>query len=285
VIDRLDFLVVQDMYSTTDTAELADLVLPAAGWGEKEGTFINSERRVGVIKKVAPAPGEALSDFAIVKLLAEAWGCGPMFAEWSSPEAVFDILRRLSAGQPCDLTGVDGYSMLEDLGGVQWPFPAGAAPEAERRLFADGRFFTDDGRARFVYEEPRAPRAAVGGHYPLVLLTGRGSSAQWHTGTRTSKSALLRSLAPEDPYVELAPDDAAARGIEPGTEVLVVSSRGSMRARAFVTATIQPGQVFVPMHFAGTNQLTDAAFDPYSRQPSYKWAAVDVRLPETGDAA
>jgi anaerobic selenocysteine-containing dehydrogenase len=176
--------------------------------------------------------------------------------------------------------------MLEEARGVQWPFPAGStplAPGAERRLFADGRFFTEDGRARFVFEEPRPPRAVVNSHHPLILLTGRGSSAQWHTGTRTSKSALLRSLAPADPYVELAPEDAAARGIEPGQEVVVESSQGRMRARAMVMSTVRQGQVFVPMHFATTNLLTDAAFDPYSRQPSYKYAAVEVRLPQSWD--
>jgi assimilatory nitrate reductase catalytic subunit len=286
VVDRLDFLVVQDMYATTETAQLADLVLPAAGWGEKEGTFVNSERRVGLVKKVAQAPGEALADFAIVKLLAEAWGCGDLLRDWSSPEAVFGILQRLSAGQPCDITGIDGYEMLEAAGGVQWPYPAGSAPlpvGAERRLFEDGVFPTPDGRARFLFEEPRPPRSPAGSPYPLVLLTGRGSSAQWHTGTRTSKSAMLRSLAPADPYVELSPVDADARGIEPGDEVVVDSARGQLRCRAFVTATIEPGQVFVPMHFARTNQLTDAAFDPYSRQPSYKWAAVEVRRPEAWD--
>jgi assimilatory nitrate reductase catalytic subunit len=287
VVDRLDFLVVQDMYPTTETAQLADLVLPAAGWGEKEGTFVNSERRVGLVQKVAQAPGEALADFAIVKLLAEAWGCGDLLREWSSPEAVFRILQRLSAGQPCDITGIGGYDHLRAAGGVQWPYPAGSASlpvGAERRLFEDGVFPTADGRARFLFEEPRPPRSPAGSPYPLVLLTGRGSSAQWHTGTRTSKSAMLRSLAPTDPYVEIAPADAAARGIEPGDDVVVDSARGHLRARAMVTATIEPGQVFVPMHFARTNQLTDAAFDPYSRQPSYKWAAVEVRHPEAWDS-
>jgi anaerobic selenocysteine-containing dehydrogenase len=287
IVERLDFLVVQDMYGTTETARVADLVLPAAGWGEKEGTFINSERRFGVVKKVARAPGRALTDFAIVKLLAHAWGCGDMLERWSSPEAVFDILRELSAGQPCDFTGIDGYEQIEAMGGIQWPHPTGVgppAPRAERRLFEDGRFFTSDGRARFIFEEPRPPRSLAGSTHPLVLLTGRGSSSQWHTGTRTSKSALLRSLAPEAPYVEVAPEDARARHIRPGDEVVVTSARGSMRARALVTATIAAGQVFVPMHFARTNQLTDATFDPYSRQPSYKWAAVDVRRPEPWDS-
>jgi assimilatory nitrate reductase catalytic subunit len=288
VVDRLDFLVVQDMYSTTETARVADLVLPAAGWGEKEGTFINSERRVGVVKKVATAPGQAIADFGIFKLLAEAWGVGDRFERWSTPEAVFGILQELSAGQPCDITGIEGYEFVDRAGGVQWPYPAGSAPlarGAERRLFEDGRFYTPDGRARFLFEEPRPPRSSPSDAYPLVLLTGRGSSSQWHTGTRTQKSAMLRSLAPSAPYVELSPDDVAARGIEPGEEVVVTSVRGSMRARAFVTSTVSAGQVFVPMHFARTNQLTQASFDPYSRQPSYKWACVEVRRPEAWDPA
>ena len=283
VVDRLDFLVVQDMYHSTETARLADLVLPAAGWGEKDGTFINSERRLGVVKKVARAPGLALSDFAIFKLVADTWGCGHLFDRWSSPAAVFEILQELSAGQPCDFTGVEGYDHIEASGGIQWPFPAGSAPlapNAERRLFADGRFFTPDGRARFLFEDPRLPRESPNPRFPLVLLTGRGSSSQWHTGTRTSKSAQLNALAPQEPYVELSPVDAASRGIGPGDDVVVASTRGSMRARAFVTATLSPGQVFVPMHFAATNRLTAQSFDPYSRQPSYKYAAVEVRLPE-----
>ncbi len=279
LLGRLDFLVVQDLYSTTETAQRADLVLPAAGWGEKEGTFINSERRVGVIKRVARSPGQALSDFAIFKLVAEAWGCGELFEEWDTPEATFEILGRLSAGRPCDLSGVDGYRMVDDLGGVQWPFPPGAAAVRgdERRLFADGRFFHPDGRARFCFGEPRPVREAVSRRYPLVLLTGRGSSAQWHTQTRTAKSAVLRSLHPEGPYVELSRSDAEALGVVADEEVVVASARGSMRARAVVTTTVAPGQVFIPMHDAEVNRLTHPSFDPSSRQPSYKHCAVAVR--------
>src|SRR4029077_4472261 len=100
VLGRLEFRVVQDMYTSTETARIADLVLPAAGWGEKEGTFINSERRFGLCKKVSRAPGEALADFYIFKLVAEYWGCGKMFEKWSSPEAVFQILKQVSKNQP-----------------------------------------------------------------------------------------------------------------------------------------------------------------------------------------
>lgn len=282
-LGRLDFLVVQDMYATTDTAMLADLVLPAAGWGEKEGTFINSERRVGMTKRAAKAPGQALADFHIFKVLADRWGCASMFADWTSPEAVFGILTDLSRGRPCDISGITDYQMLDRAGGIQWPFPEGSAPRcSERRLFEDGLFFHPDGRARFIFEEPRPASEVPSAEFPLILLTGRGSSSQWHTQTRTAKSAVLRSMAEEDAYIEISPEDAALRGISNGDWTVVTSPRGSMRARASITTTVARGQVFIPMHYVETNRLTHPSFDAYSRQPSYKSAAVEVRRQRWG---
>jgi assimilatory nitrate reductase catalytic subunit len=285
LLARRDFLVVQDMYSTTDTALVADLVLPAAGWGEKDGTFINSERRIGLIKRVAHAPGQALADFFIFKLIAEAWGCSELFERWSSPEEVFKLLVELTRGQPCDITGIAGYDDLERCGGIQWPLPAGTAAVArdERRLFADRRFFHSDGKARLLFAEPRSVPEPTDARYPLTLLTGRGSSSEWHTLTRTSKSAVLGKLGAVTPYVEISPVDAAAARIAPGQTVVVESRRGRMTAIAFVTHTVQPRQVFVPMHYARTNQLTFPVFDPYSRQPSYKACAVSVRPLHPGE--
>jgi len=278
ILDRLDLLVVQDMYTTTETAQRAHLYLPAAGWGEKDGTFINSERRVGLIKKVARAPGQALADFYIFKLIADRWGCGEMFRAWSSPEAVFELLAEVTRGQPCDMTGIAGYDMIEEKRGVQWPLREGetVATASERRLFEDGRFFHADGRARFCYAEPERLPEPTDAEYPFTLLTGRGSSSQWHTLTRTGKSPLLQRLGASEPYVEISPVDAAALGVAHDGRVVVRSRRGEMRARAFVTHTVQPGQVFVPMHFARTNQLTFAAFDRRSRQPAYKACAVKI---------
>jgi len=278
LLDRLDFLVVQDLYADTETAAHADLVLPAAGWGEKEGTFINSERRLGVLKQVRRAPGEALADFWIFKLVAEAWGCGELFERWESPEATFRLLARLTEGQPCDFTGVESYAQIDEARGIQWPFPAGTTEvEPQRRLFADGRFPTPDGRARFIHEEPQAPPEPTDDRYPLVLLTGRGSSSQWHTQTRTRRSQILRALAPDRLLVEISPADAAAAGVAAGEEVVVESRRGSIRAVAQPTPTVEPGQVFLPMHEEGTNVLTFPRVDPHSRQPAYKHAAVAVR--------
>jgi assimilatory nitrate reductase catalytic subunit len=278
VLGYLDFLVVQDMYHSTETARMADLVLPAAAWGEKEGTFINSERRIGLIKKVRRTPGQALSDFHIFKLVAQYYGCGEMFSEWSSPEAVFRILKRLSAGRPCDFTGIADYRALDAERGIQWPYPTGGADTAaERRLFGDGRFFHTDGRARFVFDDPQATPEPPDAEFPLLLLTGRGSAAQWHTQTRTSKSAVLRKLYPRGLHLEIHPDDAKALNVRPGDEVVIESRRGRVPARAFVSATVSRGQVFLPMHDEATNRLTAPVFDAYSRQPSYKACAVRVR--------
>jgi len=279
VLGRLDTLVVQDMYATTETVAHAHVVLPAAGWGEKEGTFINSERRIGLLKKVARAPGEALADFSIFQLIADAWGCGDMFAGWKTPEEVFALLKEVSRGQPCDITGIRDYAMLEERRGIQWPLRPGedVAPQSERRLFEDGRFFHADGRARFIYEAPRAIPEPTDKRYPFALLTGRGSSSQWHTQTRTAKSALLRKLYPSQPYVEINPGDARTLGLTPNEWIVVESRRGSMRARAHPTYVVQPGHLFIPMHYTDTNLLTLAIFDPYSRQPAYKHCAVRVR--------
>lgn len=298
LVPALEFLVVQDMFVSTETAQHAHLILPAAGWGEKEGTFINSERRIGLVKKVSKAPGVALSDFNIFRLVAHYWGCGEMLAEWSSPEAAFQILKRCSAGRPCDITGIADYKHLDDCGGIQWPFPSSEfqvssfefpethaandskpetqnpKPPPERRLFADGKFFTPDGRAKFLFDQPRPVAEPTDDEYPFVLLTGRGTSAQWHTNTRTGKSAVLRMMYPANAYVELHPEDAARLMIKPNSRVSVVSRRARVSCTAFVTPTVQRGQVFIPMHYGVTNRLTCADFDPHSRQPSYKHCAV-----------
>jgi assimilatory nitrate reductase catalytic subunit len=277
ILDRLDFLVVQDMYHSTETAQLADLVLPAAGWGEKDGTFINSERRIGLLKKVARAPGQALSDFSIFRVVAESWGCRELFANWKTPEDVFATLKELSRDQPCDITGIDDYRMIDNRDGIQWPYPANGSDDApQRRLFADGRFYHPDRRAKFLFEEPRPMPEPPNVKYPYLLLTGRGTASQWHTQTRTAKSAVLRQLYPHQPYVEIHPDDAKREHIRPNQQVVVESQRGQLTARALVTPTVQRQQLFMAMHYEVTNRLTLAHFDPYSRQPSYKNCAVRI---------
>lgn len=283
IADKLDFLVVQDAYTTTETAKRAHLLLPAAAWSEKTGTFINSERRIGVSRQVRRAPGQALSDFRIFQLIAHYSGNAEMFAKWTAPQAVFDSLKECSRGQPCEITGIGGYEEIERCGGVQWPLrmtndERGMTNEvrAERRLFEDGRFFTPDELARFVFEEIAQPAEMADHAYPLVLLTGRGTSAQWHTETRTGKSAMLRKLSPDRLMVDIHPDDANALKISDHAIVKITSRRAEITATARVTDSVRRGEVFLPMHDASVNRLTCASFDPTSRQPSYKHCAVRI---------
>lgn len=297
-----EFLVVQDMYHSTETALQADLYLPAAGWGEKEGTQINSERRIGVTKRVRRPPGQALPDFDIFRLLARAWGCQELFQRFSTPESAFRLMQDLSTGRPHDISGIEGYRHLDAAGGIQWPYPKRAenlltdpvAPrdgippsakalvrgdEGHRRLFADGRFFTSDGRAKLLFDPPRPPEELPDDTYDLVLLTGRGTSTEWHTGTRTGKSGVLQAMAPKRLVVEVHPDDARSRKLRSGDEAVVSSRRGSLRAQVLVTPNVRPGNVFLPMHDRRVNTLTFPSFDPHSREPSYKHAAVRLEAP------
>lgn len=281
ILDKLDFLVVQDMYSTTETARHADLILPAAAWGEKEGTFINSERRYSLLKKVSKAPGEALSDFNIFRAIAHYWGVEEMFSQWTDPEAVFRIMQRLSKDKPCDITGIDGYEHLDDCGGIQWPWTSAdanqwAKPYQQRRLFCDGVFHHDDGKAKIIVDDVTPMPEPPCDQYPTLLLTGRGTVSQWHTQTRTSKSPVLRKLYPNEPYIEINPVDAKSLGVQNGDPVRVTSRRGSLVANAMVVPTVKPNQAFMPMHYEATNQLTLSHFDPHSRQPSYKNSAVRI---------
>jgi assimilatory nitrate reductase catalytic subunit len=312
---KLDLLVVQDMYHDTDTARLAHMILPSACWGEKEGVVINSERRLGLFKKVSPAPGQALADFYIFKLIAKYWGCESVLKDMDTPEQTFQVMSKLSVGRPCDFSGIRDYKMIDEEGGIQWPYPAvasavapgpmpalapeivpGLAPNAsavneagkanpalpagpapigkERRLFENGRFYHADGKAKFQFGPPQPIPEPVTPEFPFALLTGRSSSAQWHTNTRTGKSAVLRKLYAVDSYVEIHPDDASRLKIASGDWVFVKSLRGQARARAAVASTVQPGQLFMPMHDVEVNRLTFPSFDTHSRQPSYKHCAV-----------
>jgi assimilatory nitrate reductase catalytic subunit len=276
-LKKLEFLVVQDMFYTTETAQMADLILPAAGCGEKAGTFINSERRFGLIQKVCEPPGEAIANFEIFRKIAEYWGCADLFKDWKSPEAVFQILKRISKKQPCDFSGIKDYEMIAESGGIQWPFPVNSRhAKTERRLFEEGKFYHRDGRARLLFEDITEVPEKTSNQYPFILMTGRGTIAQWHTLTRSGKADILKRMSPKGPYIEINRQDAKNLNIKEAEWVVVSSKRGEIKARAKVCDTIKSGQVFMPMHYAETNILTNPAFDSYSRQPTYKYSAINL---------
>lgn len=276
-LEALDFFVVQDGFHPTPSSQLADLVLPAAIWGEKEGTYTNSERRVSKVNAAVAPPAEARSDFDIFLAIAEKLGCrDELFPDWREPKDAFEEWKRVSAGRLCDYSGLD-YDSIEKQGGIQWPFPAGTNEITTSRLYSDAHFQTADGKARLLPIEWEPFPEQPNDDYPFVLNTGR-TVEHWHTRTKTGKVAILEHLSP-NAWLEMNPRDAATLKLRPHARVDIVSRRGrtsSIELR--ITEMIAPGQVFMPFHFAETNvnEVTQSAFDPFSREPNYKQCAVRV---------
>jgi len=276
----LDFLVVQDGYHPTPTSDLADLVLPAAIWGEKEGTYTNSERRVSKVNAAVEPPGEARTDFRIFLDIAEELGVREsLFPGWTGPRDAFEEWREVSRGRLCDCSGMT-WETIEASGGIQWP-ASEETPGGTSRLYSDGCFQTDDGKAVLFRVAPEAPPEVPDEVFPFILNTGR-TVEHWHTRTKTGRVALLERSAPEA-WIEMNPVDAARIQVSNHDLVSVRSRRGRLeRVRARVTSTVAPGQVFIPFHFPerNVNQLTIDACDPISREPNFKQAAVRVEKVE-----
>lgn len=278
-LSNLDFLVVQDGFHPTPTSELADLVLPAAIWGEKEGTYTNSERRVSKVNPAVQPPGEARADFDIFLSIAEELECREeLFPAWRTPSDSFEEWRRVSAGRLCDYSGMT-YAAIEQCGGIQWPFPSSSTelPGACRRLYTDGEFQTEDGRAHLLPTQwtPFPEQPSV--DFPFVLNTGR-TVEHWHTRTKTGAISILQQMSPRA-WLEMNPVDARCLGLVPHDRVEVISARGCVsNVELRVTEIVAPGQVFLPFHFAETNanQITQSAYDPISREPNFKQCAVRV---------
>ena len=274
-LSKLEFLVVQDGYHPTPTTELAHLVLPAAIWGEKEGTYTNSERRVSKVNRAVAPPGEARADFDIFLDVAEKLGCREeLYPGWRSAEDAFNEWRRVSRGRLCDYSGIS-YERLAEQGAVQWPLREGE--ESSARLYSDGAFQTADGRAKLVGAHwepfPEQPNR----EFPLILNTGR-TVEHWHTRTKTREAPILEHLSPRA-WLEMNPRDAKQLGLRSHERVEVVSQRGRVSGVELrLTEITAPGQVFMPFHFFETNvnEVTQSAFDPISREPNYKQCAVRV---------
>jgi assimilatory nitrate reductase catalytic subunit len=278
-LDALELLVVQDGFQTP-TTDRAHVVLPAAVWGEKDGTYTNSERRVSRVRAAVPPPGEARPDFDIFLAVADRLGAKDrLYPAWTEPADAFGEWRRISAGRLCDYSGIT-YERIDACGGVQWPAPAGdpAVPLAGTpRLYTDGTFPNPTGKVRLPVVECRPLTEPPRPEFPFVLNTGR-TVEHWHTRTKTGRVALLEDLAPEA-WVEINPSDAERLKIRTGDVVRVVSQRGVIdRLVARVTSIIRAGEVFIPFHYdeACANRLTKNEFDPISREPNYKQCAVRI---------
>lgn len=315
------FVVVQDGYMT-ETARLADVVLPAALWGEKTGTFTNSDRTVHLSRKAVEPPGEARADMDVFLDFSRRMGFrdkdGQPLIKWTTPEECFEAWKACTRGRFCDYTGIT-YARLAEGSGIQWPCNEEDAPRGTPRLYADGVFETaaDDcqtfghdletgalrtaqeyrasdprGRAILKAADYRAPLEEPDDTYPFWLTTGR-LVYHFRTRTRTGRSPALQEAAGEA-FVEIDEQDAARLGIRDGQLVEVSSRRGSveLQARVLGPGGILPGHLFIPFHYGywddtegrlrAANELTLTAWDPVSKQPLFKCAAAAVRLPGQG---
>jgi anaerobic selenocysteine-containing dehydrogenase len=308
------FVVVNDAW-LTETAALADVVLPTAIWGEKTGCITNADRTVHILNKAVEPPGEARSDFDILVDFSRRMDYrdkdGQPLIKWTEPEQAFEHWKQTSKGRPCDYSGLT-YARLREGAGLPWPVTENA-PNGTPRLYTDGVFNTDAsycetyghdlvtgapitpeqykannpaGRAVIKAVDYIEPPEKPDDDYPLLLTTGR-VVYHWHTRTKTGRVPGLQAAAPEA-FVQLSEEDAAREGIAAGDLVEVKSRRGALRAPARI-GDIEPGMVFVPFHYGywdaaaedeekrAANELTITGWDPVSKQPHFKYAAVRVR--------
>ena len=304
------FLIVQDCFADTETAQLADVVLPAAMWGEKTGCMTNAERRVNFLPKVVDPPGEARSDFDIFVDFARRMELtdkdGKPLIGYGTPEKAFEEWRMVSKGTIPDYSGMT-YAMMRERGGVQWPCNE-KAPNGTVRLYTDHHFPSEveiaesyekdlrtghehtyheyeakvdpRGKAFLLAGEYEAPVDDVDEEFPMVVVTGR-QVYHWHTRTKTAKAPLLADAAPRA-FIGVNEADAAELGIGDGDRVRVTSRRGSVEGPAKLGDVVAPGVIFIPFHYGeldgGTtvNDLMPKAWDPVSKQPIQKFAAARI---------
>jgi formate dehydrogenase major subunit len=260
-LSSLEFLAVQDIF-LTETAEFADVVLPATAFPEKEGTYTNTDRRVQLARKAVEPPGQARTDWHVVAELSRRMGY-PM--EYGSAEEIFAEIASLSPS----LAGIS-YERLRREGSVSWPCPEPGHP-GTTVLFTET---FPRGRGKFSPAEWAPARELPDQEYPFILNTGRVLE-HWHTGTMTRRSKALDGISPT-PFVDIHPDDAAHLGLAEGDPVRVESRRGCVVVPARVTTRVDPGNVFIPFHFreAAANLLTIDALDPTAKIPEFKYCAV-----------
>ncbi|WP_078595282.1 formate dehydrogenase subunit alpha [Evansella clarkii] len=271
--NKLDFMVVSDFF-LSETAEFADVVLPAATWAEDEGTTTNLEGRVIRIRKVKDPIGESKPDWEIINLIAERMGKGKYFGYKNVPE-IFEEFRLASKGGKADYYGIT-YDRIEKEDGVFWPCPSEDHPGTPT-MFID-KFGTPDGKANLAAVEWEEPGEVSDIEYPHTLTTGR-VVFHYLSGTQTRRTKFLMEQCPE-PYVEMHPELSTRYNIQDGDNVLLTTRRGSMTVKARLTKAIRADHVFIPYHWGkelSVNQLTNPALDPTSRMPEFKVCAVNLK--------
>lgn len=278
-LSKAKFVVVQEVSNKPETLQYADVVLPAAAWAEKEGTMTNAERRIAYLHKVVDAPGEALPDAAIICRFAQKMGYKGF--DYNSPAEIYAEHCRMTEGTNIDISGLS-YEKLQEKRSVQWPYPKEQSGPGTPRLFTDKQFFTPSKKAVIHPCPDQNESEALTPELPLILTTGRIRD-QWHTMSKTGKVSKLKQHIAQS-FLEMHPTDAAKRGIREGDLVEITNGRGNVRVQAKICDSIKKGVVFLPMHWGKilnndinrANNLTSNLVDPVSKEPDFKFSAVQV---------
>jgi ferredoxin-nitrate reductase len=299
-LQNAKFVVVQDISNRSDTVKYADVVLPAATWAEKDSVFTNSERRITLLPKIVDAPGEALDDTEIIKRFAVKMGFGESFNYLNNSE-IYEEHCRSTKGTNIDISGI-GYEYLREHRSFQWGVqggkekgeketvktseefsPVSLPPVSFPRLFSDHKFYTPNQRAKIHAVPDQNQSEPIDEDFPLILTTGRIRD-QWHTMTKTGKVNKLNQHIAQ-PYIEISPADAEERNLSDNQLVIIENRRGNATVKIKITTDVKQGVCFMSMHFGKilgkdfgrTNNLTNTLLDPRSKEPDFKFSAVQVR--------
>ncbi len=297
MMEKLEFLVVQDCYEDVETNEYAHVYLPAGVWAEKEGCHTNTERRVNLTRKALPDYANSKSDLWIFNQLSKRFDNGRVIKFPESAEAVFEEMKVLSvgSGRTLDISGMS-YDKIEQARGIQWPYTQadalrddvhaddGGKPKGAPRLYTDGQFQTADGRANLISVDFINNNEQPCQEFPFWLNSGRVVE-HFHTRTRTGKVGNCNKFSPT-PYMEMNPDAAADQGIEHQQYVRLVSRRSDAVVMVQLTHRVPRNMVFIPFHYHDcVNRLTLGLLDPYSRQPAFKQCSVRIEPVDQQEAA
>jgi len=282
IMEKLDFLVVQDAYQDTESNQYANVYFPAGVWAEKEGCFTNTERRVNLIRNVIKPHGDSKADLWIFNQMAKRFEQGQKIKFPDSSEEVFDELRQLSKGRMLDYSGMS-YEKIETQKGMQWPCTEGDET-GNPRLYTDGKFQHPDGKAKLLALPFIDNNEVPDDEYPFWMNSGRVVE-HFHTRTRTGKVGNINKFSPT-PYMEMNPDSAKELGVTHGGYARLTSRRGDGVVMVQLTQRVPPNMVFIPFHFHEcANRLSLGLLDPHSRQPAFKQCAVKIEAVADQQAA
>ncbi len=276
-VEKLELFVVQDIFADTETSEMADVYLPVVPALKKNGTLINTERRLSPIRPVLPMGENEMTDYEVFYKIGEYLGMGDNLKGWEKPQAAFELMKKCSAGMPVDITGVN-WDDLTFSKGIQWPFKAGdKLVEDQRRLFEDGKYYTENKKANLMFETPRENPIPINEEFNIILNTGRGTVGQWHTSVRTREFDVVNDAVLAEAYVLINANDANEAGVENNGYLLIESINGEQaKFKAVVSNQMMPGQIYAPIHYVEANKLSLSIYDPFSKEPSYKYAPVKI---------